>query len=148
MEPKLKISYISTAQYINSQRLFLRRQFILPLRNLVLTVHRCRSLSEIKPLHIAFESVQIKLNRQFSDAHRTKLLFLDILASERKADGPSSDVELNKAGADQLSKLKLGTLLCLSSGYDFNDLILATVVDTDVRRLHRGYVWTLNFLLS
>lgn len=139
-EPKLNISYISTAQYINSHRLFLRRQFLLPLRNLVLTLHRIRNVSEIKPLHIAFESVQIKLNKQFSDAQRTKLLFLDVLASERKAADPNHDVELNKAGADQLSKLKLGTLLCLSSGYDFKDLILATVVDTDVKRLHRGYV--------
>lgn len=144
MEPKLNISYISTAQYINSQRLFLRRQFLLPLRNLVLTLHRSRSMSDIKPLHIAFESVQIKLNKQFSDAQRTKLLFLDILASERKASGPNHDIELNKEGADQLSKLKLGTLLCLSSGYDFKDLILATVVDSDVKRLQRGYVRTLN----
>lgn len=136
MQPKLIISYISTTQYINSQRLILRRQFLLPLRQLVRMLYQKRNMMGVKPVHIAFENVQIKLNKQFADAQRSKLLFIDLLASKRKAH----DVQLNTVDAKTLSTLKIGTLLCLSTGYDFQNLILATVVDTDVKQQQRGYV--------
>lgn len=136
MQPKLKIGYISTTQYINSQRLFLRRQFLLPLRQLVRMLYQKRNMTGVNPVHIAFENVQIKLNKQFADAQRSKLLFIDLLASKRKAH----DVQLNTVDAQALSTLKIGTLLCLSTGYDFENLILATVVDTDVKQQQRGYV--------
>lgn len=93
-------------------------------------------MAEVKPHHVAFENVQIKLNRQFADAQRSKLLFIDVLGSQRRAN----DVHLNTIDAKALSTLKTGTLLCLSTGYDFKNLILATVVDPDVRQQQRGYV--------
>lgn len=99
-------------------------------------LYQKRNMMGVKPVHIAFENVQIKLNKQFADAQRSKLLFIDLLASKRKAH----DVQLNTVDAKTLSTLKIGTLLCLSTGYDFQNLILATVVDTDVKQQQRGYV--------
>ncbi|KAH8416680.1 hypothetical protein KR222_006366 [Zaprionus bogoriensis] len=136
-EPKLRISYVSTTQYINSQRLLLRQQFVLPLRQLVRMLHQRRNMAEVKPLYIAFEQVQIKLNMHFPDAHSSKLLFVDLLAPQRRAE---PDVQLDEADASALLKLKSGALLCLSTGYDFKNLILATVVSTDVKQQRRGYI--------
>ncbi|XP_034488707.1 NFX1-type zinc finger-containing protein 1-like [Drosophila innubila] len=137
--PKLIINYKSTTQYINSQRLFLRQQFLIPLRELVRTLHKKRSLQDIKPMQVAFENVQIKLNKNCDDAHNSQLLFIDLLALQRQS-GDSKKVKLDKLDMDSLLKLKNGTLLCLSTGYDFNNLILATVVAIDAKQQCRGYI--------
>lgn len=135
------MSYTSTTQYINSQRLFLRQQFLLPFRDLVRRLHRKRSIQNMMPLQIALEGVQIKLNNQFSSAHNSKLLFVDILAMQRKSTS-NQDIQCEKSLEDALLRLKNGTLLCFTTSYDFNNLILGVVVSTDAKQLRQGYVST------
>ncbi|XP_064550854.1 NFX1-type zinc finger-containing protein 1-like [Drosophila montana] len=138
-KPKLTISYKSTTQYINSQRLFLRQQFLLPLRELVRVLHRKRSMQNMMPLQIAYEEVQIKLNMHFPDAHSSKLLFVDLLAAQRKT-AADHDIQFGNSEEESLLKLKSGALLCFTTSYDFDNLILATVAGTDIKQLRRGYI--------
>lgn len=131
--------YKNTTQYINSQRLFLRQQFLKPLRDLVRILHEKRNLKDIKPLQVAFENVQIKLNRNFEDAHNSKLLFIDLLAGQRLSSG-GKKVKIDKLDVESLLKLKHGSLLCLSTSYDFHNIILATVTSIDKKEQSRGYI--------
>lgn len=135
------MSYISSTQYINSQRLFLRQQFLLPLRELVRLIHRKRSLQNVMPLQIAFQEVQIKLNMHFPNAHSSKLLFVDVLAAQRNSTSDQT-VQCEKSLEEALLKIKTGSLFCFTTSYDFDNLILATVVGTDVKQIRRGYVST------
>ncbi|KAH8311182.1 hypothetical protein KR044_004692, partial [Drosophila immigrans] len=138
--PKPTTNYLNTTQYINNQLLLLRHQFLMPLRELVRSIHQNRNLGDNKSLHFAFENVQIKLNQNFNDAHYSKLLYIDLLAGKRKAAAAGEDEQLDKAAALALSKLKNGTLLCLSTDYDFNNLILAIVSATDMKAQNHGYI--------
>ncbi|XP_062126045.1 NFX1-type zinc finger-containing protein 1-like [Drosophila sulfurigaster albostrigata] len=138
--PKPETSYNNTTQYINNQLLLLRHQFLMPLRELVCKLHLERNLGDFKTLHFVFENVQIKLNQNFNDALYSKLLYIDILAGKRKAAAAGEAETLAKADEHALSKLKNGTLLCLSTSFDFDNLILATVSAIDISAQSRGYI--------
>ncbi|KAH8358800.1 hypothetical protein KR093_002543 [Drosophila rubida] len=138
--PKPTTNYMNTTQYINNQLLLLRHQFLVPLRDLVRMLHQKRNILDIKSMHFSFEDVQIKRNQNFNDAHYSKLLYIDLLAGKRKTAAAGEEEKLDKDDANALSKLKNGTLLCLSTGYDFKNLILAVVSATDLKAQNRGYI--------
>ncbi|XP_064550853.1 NFX1-type zinc finger-containing protein 1 [Drosophila montana] len=135
------VAFDDVAGYINCQRQLLCDDFVQPLRELV---QRLRSKSNIDALveqNLIWPHTQLNLNPEFVEAERNSLIFVDIGPSERLEKKELwKTYSAGRAELQYLQNLKTGALLCFTSSYDFDNLILATVGFTEDKMLKQGYL--------
>ncbi|KAH8416675.1 hypothetical protein KR222_006367, partial [Zaprionus bogoriensis] len=122
------------AGYINWQRRLLCEDFVQPLRQLVQRLRDKVDIERLKEAHLLWPHTQLILNPEFAEAERNSLIFLDCCPAERLEDAESV------VPPEQLEQLKTGTLLCLTTSYDFDNLILAIVGYTKPSTRTEGYL--------
>lgn len=129
-------SYENTTEYITAQKHLLREDFMISLRDCL------KSIKETKkcypPTTLLFEDVYIILNEEFLEANLNQLIFVDILGSQRTTD--DNQQKISKEINSWLRNLKTGSLLCFSTNFDFDNLVLATVAHNETSKKMSGYV--------
>ncbi|EDV92731.1 NFX1-type zinc finger-containing protein 1 [Drosophila grimshawi] len=126
------------AGYINLQRQLLCEAFLHPLREFV---QRLRAQSYVDPQmeqNLFLPHAELILNPQFSEAQRHSLIFMDFIPTERK--DKVKCYKFSPLQRELLKNIKTGTLLCFTSSYDFDNLILATVGYTETEMRKQGYL--------
>lgn len=125
------------ASYINWHRQLLCEDFIHPLR---VFVHSLRNKVDIEILveeHRLWLDTDIILNPEFTEAERNNLIFMDSRPDTRLDKCKSSISSVDRMA---LKNLKTGTMLCFTTSFDFDNLILAIVGYTDPKILKEGFV--------
>ncbi|EDW58590.1 NFX1-type zinc finger-containing protein 1 [Drosophila virilis] len=129
------------AGYINYQRQLLCDDFVQPLRELVQRLRSKQNIDALVEQNLVWPHTQLNLNPEFAEAERNSLIFLDIRPSERQEKNELW--KSNSAGRVEqqyLRNLKTGALLCFTSSYDFDNLILATVGMTEDKMIKQGFL--------
>ncbi|KAI8130712.1 NFX1-type zinc finger-containing protein 1 [Lucilia cuprina] len=128
----------SVQEYLSKHLEFLKQDFLLPLKDCVDMLKNKRSTTELPDNFYVYENVLIVLNEQFLDAYRHELVFVDVLGSRRNMD--TEDVQMPYQLQEKLRKIKSGALLCFSTSYNFDNLILATVTYTSHECMKEGFI--------
>lgn len=130
----------SVQEYLSKHLRFLKQDFIMPLKDCVALLKNKRNTIELPDNFYVYDNVLIVLNEQFLDAYRHELVFVDVLGSRRNMD--TEDVQMPYQLQEKLRKIKSGALLCFSTSYSFDNLILATVTYTSHECMKEGFVST------
>ncbi|EDW14281.1 NFX1-type zinc finger-containing protein 1 isoform X1 [Drosophila mojavensis] len=117
---------VDVARYIDWHRQLLCEDFMQPLREYVQRLRSKNNLDELVTQNLLFPQTQLILNPVFKEADRNSLIFMKFVA-------PHQD-EIN-----YLKNVKGGTLLCFTTSFDFDNLILATVAYTSPDMIRQGY---------
>lgn len=128
----------SVQEYLNKHLSFLKQDFLLPLKDCVGLLKNKRNTTELPDNFYVYENVLIVLNEQFLDAYRHELIFVDVLGSRRNMD--TEDVQMPYQLQEKLRRIKSGALLCFTTSYNFDNLILATVTYTSHECMKEGFV--------
>ncbi|XP_034117754.2 NFX1-type zinc finger-containing protein 1 [Drosophila albomicans] len=115
------------AGYISWQRQLLREDFALPLREFVKTIRDKTKVEALINNHLVRPNTRLILNPEFADAEKNNLIFVNI----------SPTVKLD---VKYMQSFKNGALLCFTTSYDFDNLILATVGYTSLDMMKKGYL--------
>ncbi|XP_004523170.1 NFX1-type zinc finger-containing protein 1 [Ceratitis capitata] len=122
-------------EYITLQKEILREDFMIPLREFVIKLKDQLPMAHGPEI---YEDVCIVLNKDFVNVKRHEMMFIDVLGKERPVNG--NDVVVSRQIKANLSAIKTGALLLLTTNRNFENLILATVTYTDGELLGLGYI--------
>uniref|UniRef100_A0A1B0AIV6 Uncharacterized protein n=1 Tax=Glossina pallidipes TaxID=7398 RepID=A0A1B0AIV6_GLOPL len=128
--------------YIEKHMRWLRELFNDPLHRYIYEMKK--GVNKKKMRRRLYNDVSIILNEKYLEAHHHEVFFVDVLGSERPCNGKT--IKVPRSLYDQLSHIKIGSLLCFSTNAEFDNLILATVIYTNEDCLWNGYVNTINEL--
>ncbi|KAM7361575.1 NFX1-type zinc finger-containing protein 1 [Cochliomyia hominivorax] len=132
------VSPLTVQEYLSKHLCFLKQDFLLPLKDCVSLLKNKRNTAELPDHFYVYDNVFIVLNEQFVDAYRHELVFVDILGSRRNMD--MEDVQMPYQLQEKLRRIKSGALLCFTTNYNFDNLILATVTYTSHECLKEGFI--------
>ncbi|KAH8311185.1 hypothetical protein KR044_004691 [Drosophila immigrans] len=124
------------AGYIRWQRELLREDFAQPLRDFVKGLRDMGNVASLVEHHVVWPDTRLILNTEFADVEKNKLIFVDI-CPESRSKRSKSDVKLH---IKLLQNFKNGALLCFTTSYDFENLVLANVHHTSVEAMKEGYL--------
>ncbi|KAM8707092.1 hypothetical protein ACLKA7_011230 [Drosophila subpalustris] len=127
------------AGYINWHRKLLCEDFAQPLRKFVESLRDKSHVDALVEQQLLWPHTELILNPDFSEAERHSLIFMDLRPTERKEKIKLSKNYL-RLQTDYLKNLKTGALLCFTTSYDFDNLILATVGHNNTDMLKEGYL--------
>ncbi|XP_068157985.1 uncharacterized protein [Drosophila tropicalis] len=121
-------------KYINKQRQTLCDDFTIPLWEFV---QRLRGKSDINALEQQglLWNTRLKENTEFAKALRHSLIFVDLRPNENDKSKKLTIIE-----QEFVNNIKTGSLLCFTTGYEFENLLLASVTYTDPEQLRQGYL--------
>lgn len=125
------------AGYINRERQLLCEDFMHPLRELVQRLRNKVGVDSLIEQKLLWSNTEIILNPEFSEAERSSLIFMDS-RPETRLENYKPDIW--NTDCMPLKNFKTGTMLCFTTSYDFDNLILAIVGYTDAKTLKEGYV--------
>ncbi|BFF91150.1 NFX1-type zinc finger-containing protein 1 [Drosophila madeirensis] len=117
------------ADYLNTQRHLLQQDFFLPLLEFVQFLRAGCNLDTLEERGLLWRGTQLSLNPEFVEAQRHSLVFINLFASD------DSKTKINRK---LLDSFKTGALLCLTTGLNFENLILCTVGYTEPDKLKEG----------
>ncbi|XP_034488930.1 NFX1-type zinc finger-containing protein 1-like [Drosophila innubila] len=127
------------AGYINWHRQLLREDFAQPLREFVVRVRDETQRDTLVKKYLLWTHTQLILNPEFNDAELHSRVLMDIRPAKRIEKMELSKADMNLQ-CEFLKSLKTGALLCFTTSYDFDNLILATVASTDFDKMYQGYL--------
>uniref|UniRef100_A0A1B0A0G3 AAA domain-containing protein n=1 Tax=Glossina pallidipes TaxID=7398 RepID=A0A1B0A0G3_GLOPL len=125
--------------YIEKHMHWLREMFNDPLHRYIYEMKKDGSNLKKKKSRHLYKDVSIVLNEKYLEAHHHEFLFVDVLGSERPCNVKT--IKVPRSLYDQLSHIKIGSLLCFSTNAEFDNLILATVIYTNEDCLWNGYIY-------
>lgn len=132
------------AGYINRERQLLCEDFMHPLRELVQRLRNKVDVDSFIEQNLLWLNTEIILNPEFSEAERSSLIFMDSRPDTRLEN---CKPHIEKKYRIPLNNFKTGTMLCFTTSYDFDNLILAIVGYTDRKTLKEGYVRSILYYL-
>ncbi|XP_030080781.1 NFX1-type zinc finger-containing protein 1 isoform X2 [Drosophila hydei] len=115
------------ARYIDCQRQLLCEDFTQPLREYVQHLRSKSNIDELVAEQLLFPHTQLMLNPEFAEAQQHSLIFMQLMSPRQEE-------------IKYLKNVKGGALLCFTTSYDFDNLILATVSYTSRLMLNQGYL--------
>ncbi|XP_022224892.2 NFX1-type zinc finger-containing protein 1 [Drosophila obscura] len=118
------------ADYLSTQRHILQQDFFLPLLEFVQYLRAGCNVDGLEERGLLWRGTQLDLNPEFVDAQRHSLVFLNLR--------PVADSKKIKINRKLMENFKTGALLCLTTGLDFENLILCTVGYTEPAKLNEG----------
>lgn len=125
------------ASYINWQRQLLCEDFMYPLREFIQRLRNKVDIDILVEQHLIWPNTDIILNPEFTEAERSSLIFMDS-RSDARLENCKTPISSDHILA--LQNLKAGTMLCFTTSYDFDNLILAIVGHTEPKILKEGFV--------
>ncbi|KAL9900466.1 LOW QUALITY PROTEIN: uncharacterized protein ACN427_007672 [Glossina fuscipes fuscipes] len=121
--------------YIEKHMQWLREMFKDPLHKYVHQMKKDGSNLKKKRDPTFTRKFQLFYEKYF-EAHHHEFVFVDALGSQR----PCNECKVPRSLYDQLSRIKIGSLLCFSTNTEFDNLIMATVIYTHEDCLWNGYL--------
>ncbi|XP_067617323.1 NFX1-type zinc finger-containing protein 1-like [Eurosta solidaginis] len=131
----IKITDDDNTKYIEKQKKILRDDFIMPLRDALSKIKESQSAFSFENVPQLYENVGIVVNKDFINAKRHEMLFIDMFRHSTSYDKKS-----RQKLKDNIKEIKTGSLLVLSTAKNFENLVLATVTYTDVELRYKGCI--------